>query len=98
MDPAGLPALQDAIRHLHGCESRFVESVPVDERFNDQPVWQGDVQVFDLIGHPTARRAYAWSYATTGERRQFVAALHAPPVDGPLAAVRGYIAASARKK
>ena len=28
MDPAGLPALLDAIRHMHGCEARWVESVP----------------------------------------------------------------------
>jgi hypothetical protein len=27
MDPAGLPA----IRHMHGCEARWVESVPVHE-------------------------------------------------------------------
>jgi hypothetical protein len=26
VDPAGIPALQDAIRHMHGCESRWVES------------------------------------------------------------------------
>ena len=31
-DPAGVPALQDAIRHLHGCESRHVETVHVHEK------------------------------------------------------------------
>ena len=33
MDPTGLPALQDAIKHMHGCESSWVESVPVVETF-----------------------------------------------------------------
>jgi len=31
MDPAGIPALQDAIRHLHGVESNHVETVHVRE-------------------------------------------------------------------
>ncbi|MDO9016333.1 MAG: hypothetical protein Q8S73_23440 [Deltaproteobacteria bacterium] len=29
-----------------------------------------DVQVFDLAGHPTATRAYAWSHATECRQRQ----------------------------
>ena len=29
MDP-GIPALLDAISHMHGCEARWVESVPVN--------------------------------------------------------------------
>ena len=39
-----------------------VESVPVVERFEGQTAWQGTVEVFDLIGHPTAKRAYEWTY------------------------------------
>jgi hypothetical protein len=31
MDPAGIPALIDAIRHLEGCAAAWVESVPVHE-------------------------------------------------------------------
>ena len=45
MDPAGLPALEEAIRHMHGCEPTFVESVPVRETFNGATVWEGEVQV-----------------------------------------------------
>ena len=70
MDDAGLPALLDAIRHLEGCEATWIESVPVHETHEGQTVWTGDVQVFDLVKHPKAKRAYAWSHATTGTRRQ----------------------------
>jgi hypothetical protein len=43
-DPAGIPALQDAIRHLHGVESRWVESVPVHEVTpTGATVWQASV-------------------------------------------------------
>jgi hypothetical protein len=81
-DPAGIPALQDAIRHLEGVEARHIETVPVHETQNGQTVWQGEVEVFDLVGHPKAKRAYAWSHATEGTRRRFHVVLHSPPVDG----------------
>ena len=93
VDPAGLDALHDAIRHLHGCESTWVEGVPVTETFNGETVWDGEVQVFDLDGHPTAKRAYAWSYATEGTRRKFVAVLQLGPVVDAITAVRASIAA-----
>lgn len=96
MDPAGLPALHDAIRHLHGCEATFVESVPVRETFQGATVWEGEVQVFDLTGHPTASRCYAWSHATEGAKRRYVAVLHVPPVDDPRMAVRASVVADAQ--
>jgi len=87
-DPAGTPALQDAIRQLHGCESRWIESVPVREEREGKTVWDGVVQVFVLVGHPKAKRAYAWSHATEGTPRRFHVVLGIPPVDGPVMAVR----------
>ncbi len=98
MDPAGLDALRDAIRHMHGCEAVHVETVPVRETFKGQVVWEGEVEVFDVTRHLTARRCYAWSHATEGARRRFYAVLHAPPIDSPLAAVRASIVADARAK
>ena len=89
MDPAGLPALQDAIRHLHSCEGRWVESVSVHEKTpTGATVWEGEVQVFELLGHPRAKRGYAWSHDTEGGRRRFHVVLGLPPVDGPVMAVR----------
>jgi hypothetical protein len=56
VDPAGVDALRDAIRHMHGCESTWIESVPVTETFKGATVWDGEVHVFDLVGHKTAAR------------------------------------------
>jgi hypothetical protein len=46
--------------------------------------------VFDLNGHPKAKRAFGWSHPQnadgTGER--FVAVLEIPPVDSPQTAVK----------
>jgi len=98
MDPAGLPALKKAIRHMHGCEPTFVESVPVRETFNGATAWEGEVQVFDVKGHTSARRVYAWSHATEGAKRRFFAVLHEGAIDSPIKAVRASIVADARNK
>jgi len=98
MDPSGLPALEEAIRHMHGCEPTFVESVQVRETFNGRNVWAGEVQVFDVKGHKSATRVYAWSHAMEGERRKFYAVLHEGPIDSPVKAVRASIVADAKGK
>jgi hypothetical protein len=55
IDDAGITALQDAIRHLYGLESTWLETVPVHEVFQGQTVWQGEVEVF-AVDHPGALR------------------------------------------
>lgn len=51
--------IQDAIKKMHGCDSTYVESVPVHEVFQGKTIWAGEVEVFDLHGHPRAKRCYA---------------------------------------
>jgi hypothetical protein len=82
--------LQSVILHLHACKSAWVETVPVHEVFRGETVWQGDVEVFDLIGHPKAKRCYAWSHldGPKDERTRFVAVLEIPPVESAETAVR----------
>ena len=45
-------------------------------------------------GHGTAKKAYAWSEATTGTKRRFFAVLHAGPVDSATKAVQASILAA----
>ena len=66
--------LRDVIRRLHGAEAMHVESVAVKEMFKGQTVWEGIVEVFDLVGHPTAHRIYAWANDT--DETQTTAACH----------------------
>jgi hypothetical protein len=86
--------VQVAVSQLHDCGAVYVRTVPVSEVFQGQTVWQGDVEVFDLHGHPKAKRAYAWSHldGKNDERTQFVAVLEIPPVDSPESAVKVAIA------
>lgn len=93
MDPAGIPALQDAIRHLEGVESRHVETAHVHEQHGGETVWNGDVEVFELVGHAKAARAYAWTEATTGTKRRFFVVLHAAPVGSATEAIRASLLA-----
>jgi hypothetical protein len=94
-----LARLQTAIQHLHNCGATWRESVPVHEVFRGETVWQGEVEVFDLTGHPKAKRAYGWSHPEnadgTGER--FVAVLEIPPVKSPQTAVQASIVSDGKK-
>jgi hypothetical protein len=85
--------LQNAIRSLHGCESQHVGTVPVTESFQGETVWRGEVQVFDIRGHPKAKRAYAWAHASgkDDKGKRYVAVLDLPPVTSPETAVRAAI-------
>jgi hypothetical protein len=91
--------LEAVIFQLHGATAKHVNTVPVHEVFQGQTVWQGEVEVFDLTGHPKAKRAYAWSHKEgendAGER--FVAVLEIPPVDSALTAVRVSLVKEIRK-
>ncbi len=90
--------LKEAIERMHGGSATPAQSVPVRETFDGKPVWDRAAAVFDLAGHPTAARAYAWSSPIEGStKRQLFAVLHQPPADSPQAAVRAAIVAEHRK-
>lgn len=82
-----------AFLKLHGCNAIYLETVPVVEEFQGQTIWQGDVEVFELEGHPKATRGYGWSHVT-GEHdqgRRYFTILELPPVDSPQTAVKAAI-------
>jgi hypothetical protein len=65
--------------------------------FQGRTAWQGAVEVFDLLCHQKAKRAYAWQYED-GEETKSVAVLEIPPVDSPQSAVKIAIAAKAKQQ
>lgn len=87
--------LQSVIPHLHACKSSWVDTVPVREVFRGKTVRQGDVEVFDLIGHPKAKRCYAWSY---DEPEKFITILELPPVKSAHDAVKVGVAYQVKKE
>lgn len=96
-DPEALEALKEAVRNMHGAEPTWIESVPIHETFQGETVWQGEVQVYELTGHPQAKRCYAWSHSTTGTKRRFYAVLELGPVKDAVTAVRAAIVADTKR-
>jgi hypothetical protein len=85
--------LKDVIRRLHGVEAEHLASVPVKEVFNRETVWEGIVEVFDLIDHPKATRVYAWTNEPDDLKKpkHHVTVLHLGPVKSAVEAVRAAI-------
>jgi hypothetical protein len=91
--------LKDVVERKHGGSAQFARSVPVRETFEGKAVWEGMVHVFDLVGHPTATRAYAWSSPIEGStKRRFSAVLHTDRINSPLEAVRAAIVAEYKRE
>ena len=95
-----LAKVQVAVSQLHNCGATYSKTVPVHEIFRGKTVWQGDVEVFDLHGHPKAKRCYAWSHldGANDERTRFVAVLEIPPVESPVTSVRASFVADSKKR
>jgi hypothetical protein len=87
--------LTQAFHKLHDCGAEHVETVAVVERFKGKTVWEGDVEVFDLIGHPKAKRGYAWAY-NKEKGSDTIAVLELPPVISPKTAVQAAIVAQGK--
>jgi hypothetical protein len=91
--------LKQAVEVQHGCHATLTQTVPINERFHGQPVWEGVVHVFDLKGHPKATRAFAWSSPIEGsDKRRFFAVLQIGAIQTPLDAVRAAIVAEHRQE
>ncbi len=88
MNEISVFSFQRAIRETHGAKARLLYRERVEEDFEGETVWEGEVLVFELEGHPTAFRCYAWEVDGT-----VTAVLHIGPVDSPQKAVRASILA-----
>lgn len=82
--------LQMVIQHLHGADSKWLESVPVTETFQGKTVWDGVVERFEVLNHPKAKHCYARSDFDP-KQEHITAVLELPPVKSALDAVKVYI-------
>ena len=93
MSEEPIPEIQLAVEKAAGRPAKHIESVIVVEGWKDAVVWEGEVEVFLLEGHPKAKRAYGWR----NWEGDFTAVLEIPPVDSANTAVKVAIAAKARQ-
>ena len=91
--------LKRAVEVQHGCKATVLQSMPIKKTFSGKTVWEGVVYTFSLTGHPTAKRAYAWSSPVEGsDKQRLFTVLHQSPVTSPVEAVRAAIVAEDREK
>lgn len=88
-----IKAIRESVETIHQCTAVHVQSVPVREVFREVTVWEGVVEVFDITGHPKAKRCYAWRVGGAKDQYDFTAVLELPPVKDPITAVRASIMA-----
>ena len=88
MNRVSIQTFEQAICATHDAAAKLAERVAVVETFEGETVWEGEVLVFQLQGHPTAQRCYAWEVDGT-----ITSVLHDGPVDSPEKAVRAAIIA-----
>jgi len=86
--------IKKAVEQKEKCRATHVHSTPVIEKHGGETVWGGVVETFDLDGHPTAKRAYAWE-RQKDERgdAEFTVVLGLGPVTSAQAAVQAAIMA-----
>jgi hypothetical protein len=80
-----------AILKTLGVEADHLDTVPVREEFRGKIIWDGEVEVFNLIGHPEAARCYAWGHDEEGQLKTTVV-IQVPPVVSAQTAVKAAIA------
>src|SRR5262245_8547131 len=82
--------LTEAVERIYGCKARHLRSAEVCKMSAGQAIWEGIVEVFELIGHPEAKKCYAWNHWVDqeGEHNRVMTVLGIPPVDSPSVAVR----------
>lgn len=82
-----LAELRSTIRRLHQCEASHSRTEAVREVVNGQVMWQGNVEVFALLGHNQALRCYAWGHMHEDGRWEVTTVLAIPPVVSAQSAV-----------
>ena len=85
--------LRQAVEKLQGCSATHNTTVFV----HIDSLWQGDVEVFELLGHPIAEKCYAWldMRSAGAPESDCFAFLHRAPVTSAKEAVQASLAGTA---
>jgi hypothetical protein len=82
-----LAELKGTIRRLHHCEASHSRTEMVREVVKGQVMWEGNVEVFALLGHDHALRCYAWGHLHENGKWEVTTVLAIPPVVSAQSAV-----------
>jgi hypothetical protein len=82
-----LAELRSTIRRLHRCDASHTRTETVKEVVNGQLMWEGNVEVFAILGHDRALRCYAWGHLHADGKWEVTTVLAIPPVVSASSAV-----------
>ena len=78
-----------AINQTHGLESgKLVDVLPVEVRRARGESWRGQVRIFEVRGHPTAKRCFVWPQVMDDTTTVIHAVLEKAPIATAAQAVR----------
>ena len=86
-----------ALRQLHGCDAHFHSTVAVCIPVSGHEPWRGSVHVFDISGHASATRGYAWLRRVNAATTIIHTAMQREAVASPEQAVRMVLRRSRRR-
>ena len=89
--------LKQTVEAQYGSKATLAQTLPVREYFFGRPNWEGVVHIFDLVDHPKATRAYAWSSPAKADTECCICSvLQTDFVKSPNDAVRAAVASEHR--
>ena len=86
-----LETLQTTILLRYNCKAIHRETAFVQEKTGNAIVWEGNVEVFDLKGHKSAKECYAWTDSPKSGRLKVVTVLGSHLIDSAPKAVQAAI-------
>lgn len=82
--------LKEIIEKEYGTTAKHVETVAVHETFENETIWDGEVEVFEVPEYPNADRVFAWGFDDDNGQQQVTVA-QIPPATTPENAVKAYL-------
>ena len=89
--------IKNAVERREACRAKHIESLRVQEKWIEETAWDGVVETFDLLNHPTAKRVYAWERWEPGEEPRYTIVPCVAPVNSARDAVKAAIMAVVKK-
>lgn len=86
--------LAKAIEVRHHAKAFWEATVPVCEVSDGKVLWEGNVEVYRLIGNDQAIRCYAWEVEAPGGQSRIHSVLQEPPIKNAADAVHAVLVAA----
>ena len=90
-NPERIQALTHRIEEAHAVRATHLQTVLVERTEKGKVLWSGEVEIFQVEGHPKAKTAYGWGMEGTGEAIEWVTILGLTPTVDANKAVQAYL-------